>query len=420
MSERLNPPSGPWKKKYDPLGVKFLHDAGVDPVTGFQTTWEKSVSDNAEIITRFDKEPNGQIERWVMDGKNVTGRHIIFTIKDEGERHQYMQLGYAEDRFQSFSISTALEEAQRPRFLNITRVDAVYAADGAMSSLRIYVGSQSSFNEDELKERPVEENIIELAEIFKSSGEKAASPLVADADGKTEGSWVDIHEALVGAFIKGRLMQWSETEKAGIDEDLTAIPQVIAGVCGDKMTPEQISSMASFLSAETVKALPENYPKLEGEERDSAFDEAFEEAILQSFRFHDHSIRELARHTVMFAPNPAEKDRYLFVVFRGHPLNPLSSDEPTQILATSVTEVGYACSYEDKQFGLIRSEDYFAVLISSHFNRNHKILYLAPEKLSMDKLLPIIKTNHSSEWQNAFEVARVYLQVIPAEDQEKT
>lgn len=66
MSERLNPPSGPWKKEYGSLGVQFLHDAGIDPITGFQTTWEKSVSDNAEIITRSDKQPSGLVERWIF------------------------------------------------------------------------------------------------------------------------------------------------------------------------------------------------------------------------------------------------------------------------------------------------------------------------------------------------------------------
>lgn len=420
MNERLRPPPESWEKKYDQLGVKFLHDSGTDPSTGFQTTWKKSVSDNARIITRFDKHPGSLVERWIMGGNNVTGRHILYTIKDDGERHQYMQLGYAEDRFQSFRVSTSLEEAQRPRFLNIARVDVVYLIDGVMSSLRVYFDSQSSFNEDELKTRSIEDNIRELAGIFKSSGEKAAFPLVGATDDKAEESWVDIHEALVGAFIKGKLIQWSEIEKADIDEDLTAIPQVIAEVCGYGMTPEQISGMANFLSIETVKALPENYPTLEGEERDSTFDRAFGEAVLQSFRFHDHSIRELARHTVMFAPNPSEKDRYLFVVFRGHPLNPLSSDGSTQILATSVIEVGYACPYEDKQFGLMRSEGYLAVLISSHFNKNYRVLFLAPEQMSMDKLLPIVKTNHASEWQNVFEIAKVGLQIIPAEDQEET
>lgn len=420
MTERLNPSSGSWKKEYDLLGVKFLHDAGMDPITGFQTTWEKSVSDNAEIITRFDKQPDGLAERWIMDGRNATGRHILYTLKDEGERHQCIRLGYTEDRFQSLSISTALEEAQKPKFLNITHVDVVYAADGAMSSLMIYVDSQTDFNEDELKARSIEGNIRELAGIFKSSGEKAVSPLVGDTEDKIEESWVDIHEALVGSFIKGKLMQWSQVEKARIDEDLTSVPRCVEEVCGESMTPEQISGMANFLSIETVKALPEDYPKLEGEERDNAFDGAVEEAVLQSFRFHDHSIRELARYTVMFAPNPAEKDKYLFIVFQGHPLNPLSKDEPAQIVTTSVSEIGYACPYEDKQFGLARSEDYLAVLISSHFNKNNRVLFLAPEQISMDKLLPIIKTDHSSEWQNAFDVAKVGLQVIPTETQEET
>lgn len=420
MNERLRPPSGHWEKKYDQLGIKFLYDAGTNPITGFQTTWEKSVSDNAEIITRFDKHPDGRVERWIMDGKNVTGRHTLYTIKDEAERHQYIQLGYAEDQFQNLSISTSLEEAQRPRFLNITRVGVVYAVDGVMSSLKIYVDSQSNFDEDELRAKPIEDNIRELVEIFRSGGEKAASPLVGITDDKAEESWVDIHEALVGAFIKGKLMQWSQAEKARIDEDLTSIPNFVAEVCGEMMTPEQISGMASFLSIETVKALPEDYPKLEGEERDNVFDDAVEEAILQSFRFHDHSIRELARHTVMFAPNPSEKDKYLFIIFRGHPLNPLNKDEQTQILATSICEVGYACPYEDKQFGLIRSDDYLAVLISSHFNKNDRVLVLAPEQMPMDKLLPIVKKDHSSEWQKAFEIAKVGLQVIPAEDQEET
>lgn len=56
------------------------------------------------------------------------------------------------------------------------------------------------------------------------------------------------------------------------------------------------------------------------------------------------------------------------------------------------------------------------MLISSRFNRNNKVFYLAPERLPIDKLLAAIKTNHTSEWQNAFEIAKVGLQVIPTED----
>lgn len=415
MAERLTPPKGPWKKKPGQFGPQFEHDAGTDPTTGIRTTWEKSVSQNAEIVTRFNTHPNGTLDRWVMDSINATGRHILYTVRDKGERNQYFQLGYAEGEFQSLSVSTDLDEAKRPAFLNVKNVSAIYALDGALTSMRVQVDSQSHFSEEEYWARSMEDNLRELIQIFKSSGEKANSPFVPDPNQQEgERTMVDIHEAFVGQWVRGKLIQWTDAEKERIDEDLAIITQAIVPLAEDAMTPEQMGAMSNFLITETVKTLPDDYPKLEGEEREGAFDQAFEEAMLQCFKFHNHSLQTLAQHTIIFATNPLEAGKYVFAVFQGHPMNPFSDEEETKPLAGQIAEVGYGYHYEDKQYGLMRQEDYLAVLISSKFNKDKKVLYLAPERLPMDELLPVIKTDHPAEWMRTYEVAKIGLEVIPA------
>jgi len=415
MIERLQPPKGPWKRTLSPFGPEFVHDSGINPESDVKTWWRKSVSKNAETVARFDEHQGGTLDRWVMESINPAGRQILYTIRDRGDRNQYLQLAYAGDRFQGLSIITELDVAKRPAFLNVNNIGAVYALDGAIASIRVHVDSQSRFDEEKYRTKSSEDNLRELIQIFKESGPQAATPYAPSPDQKvSESIAADIHDSVVSSFVKGKLMQWIEAEKKKIDEDLDIIPQAIESTADDTLNREQIHGMSNFLSAETIKALPDDYPKLEGEQREDVFDQAFDDAMLQSFKLHDHSLQIMAQHTVVFALNNPKLDENIFAVFQGNPTNPFSAEGLMNFITGEPTEVGSAHSYEDKQYALLRQEDFMALFISSKLNSNQRMLYLSSERLQMDKLLPIIKTEHSSEWMKAYDLARASLTVVPA------
>lgn len=415
MTERLKPPSGPWKKENDQFGAKFVQNGPIDPTTSIVRSWEKQLLGDAQALTQFDKSPDGLKERWIMETTGgINDGHVGWCLRDDGDQKRYIMYNESNGTTGLVTSTTELKEAQRPAFLNLAKAETTLNRGGTPATVCFYFDSKPTYNETALAEAPLEDSIRELADLFKDSKD-GASPYTTLDSGDTPEQLRQAHLMVVGSLVKGKLIRWSDEDKAGIDEDMAVIPEIVAEYAGDRLTQAQAQGMVNFLSAEILRALPENYPTLQGDERDMVLGEALSDAVLQSFKLHDASLGEISKHTLAFMPD-VDQEAFVFMVLKGHRPGLNATDPSTgaaNLLDANVGTVSSVYPYKDKEVACLKLDDYLAFLIKSKFNLKEALLYLAPRKADMDALMLSIKTDDISDWLKAFDEADTHLKVIP-------
>lgn len=399
---------GNWSKKYDVGGITFSSDPVVHGPTGIITSFEKRLGDGVEIVTRYDTALDEQSRRWIMAATFEDGRNQrTLTTEHNDMFGTTLQFHDSDTAVSSLKVRVKPEAIiLNPEMFRIEQIRIVYAQSGTFSHVDFGIASPSMFNEEEIRSQPIEENLAELASIFHDAGDNPESPFYTPPE-EDEATFADVHMVFSGFLAKGKLLQWTEEQKARVDDDLAMVTAYLDEAFGEEVPSKQLHALASYLIPSLIRALPDEYVALDGEEREKVFDKALMDAAVEVLRFYDRTVQQKGEYTVSLFENPENPDEHVFVAFPGHTIDAdLFGVDVQPITGGPATD---PFQYEDYIFVMSKEDEKIRVSTVPVLDQTKAFTFKAPQTINIEAIQQNMRSDSPMDWQSA--VAEVPLGV---------
>lgn len=409
--------SNAWKQDIDQRGIVFRKDPQVDPRTGVVTTWEKTVAAPPlnSVYMRSDRFPDGLLDRSIVGGVDEKPEgQTIYTVRKRDEQEaqdtvMFVRSNQAEQGEFPIRFHYDLAKVGVPEGFNARGFSAVYdSGSGELRRASIVIESPDRFNEEEIRAKPVAENIADVVSRFQTYGSETGVPFLVTKEMPRDNdmSWNDIHVTMTREMhLRGKLKRW---KRAGVKEQVyREVDTLMEAALSEHVEdlPEQLrEQIFMFLGVELLKALPDNYHRMNNRRKAGALLSALQDACMATIHLSDSSINRVGTYSVMYLRYPQNPQGYVFGVMEGND-DWFESGVHGQILQGGSPE---ANEFDNKVFLFDAGEDGTTIMALKPNTDNVETIGIRlNSKIQAEKAVNDITTDEQTGWEKVFDYAQV-------------